>query len=353
MSSRAGWPTDPEVLAFIDETAKHYPDGVNQSSVAESRTAYNALCAAFDYPYPLGVTSEDGSVTATKPKRKIPTRTYRDSEESADIDIQDSNLRKLFGGEEAPSATCLMYLHGGGWIVGGLESHDSICAEFCAASGMDIVAVDYRLCPEHRHPAALDDAEAVYRRLVKKYDQVVVGGDSAGGHLAAALCLRLRRTGDVMLPAAQLLIYPALGARPEGGSYATNANAPGLTTADVVHYWKVLAGDTDVATTTDAELVPLSATDFSGLPPAIITSAGCDPLRDDALAYAKCLTDGGVPVQLRNDPQLIHGHLRARHMSGTAMAHFLWIALALNEVSMSGEMDRALFNADFSALLDD
>ena len=352
MATKPGWPTDPEVLAFIEETALHYPEASNRASANDSRNAYNALCAAFDYPHPDGVTAEDSTVNATKPKRKIPIRTYRDADENPDLDIRDEQLQKIFGAEEIPASTCLMYLHGGGWIVGDLDSHDSICAELCASSALDVVAVDYRLCPEHRYPAALDDAEAVYRTLENKYDQVVVGGDSAGGHLAAALCLRLRNK-KVRMPAAQLLIYPALGAMPEGGSYETNANAPGLTTSDTIHYWGILADGDSWRTTTDAELAPLRAKSFENLPPAIITSAGCDPLRDDAMQYVARLTEAGVPVQYRNDPQLIHGHLRGRYMIGAAMAHFVWITLALSDVAMTGDIENLLSDSDFAALLDD
>ncbi|MGI9406968.1 MAG: alpha/beta hydrolase [Hyphomicrobiaceae bacterium] len=308
MSNR---PTDPEVLAFIDETARHYPETSNRASADEARAAYNALCKAFDYPHPAGVSTKDSTVEAANPDREIPARHYTSG--------------KLIG-------TCLMYLHGGGWIVGGLESHDSICAEICANTGMDVIAVDYRLCPEHRHPAALDDCEAAFTEVAGRYDTIIVGGDSAGGHLTAALCIRLRDAAGRQ-PAGQLLIYPAVGILPEGGSYESNADAPGLTTDDVIHYWGILAGDADWRTTTDAGLAPIRAADFSDLPPAIISSAGIDPIRDDAMHYASRLTEAGVPVQWRNDPQLIHGHLRARHMSKVAAAHFRWICDALTRLA--------------------
>ena len=343
MTSRPGWPSDPEVLAFIEETAKHYPESANRASAEEARRNYDALCEAFDSSHPRGVVAHDTIVTAKKPRRKIPIRRYHAEDPEPDE-----------GGGDTPFKTesCLMYLHGGGWVVGGLDSHDSICAELCAGTDVDVVAVDYRLCPEHRHPAALDDAEAVFHDLAKIYKHVIVGGDSAGGHLTAALCMRLRAAG-ASLPVAQLLIYPALGANPEGGSYETNADAPGLTTADVVHYWDVLADGNDWRTTDDPELAPLRATDFSGLPPAIITSAGCDPLRDDALAYATRLTEAGVPVQWRNDPELVHGHLRGRFMIGTAMAHFVWICIALRDLAITADFDALMSDPEFLAAIDE
>jgi len=320
MPSHSSLPTDPQILAFIEETARHYPEASNRASAEEARRSYDVLCSAFAFPRPQDVTATDETITARDPDRTIAVRCYTNDSDEVDDDT-----------------SCLLYFHGGGWIVGGLESHDSICAELCANTGMDVVAVDYRLCPEHPYPAALDDAEAVYRIIVERYGVVIAGGDSAGGHISAALCIRLRDT-ECVQPAGQLLIYPAVGATPEGGSYATNAGAPGLTTADVIHYWDIFSGSADWRTTTDPGLAPIRSTDLSGLPPAIITSAGCDPLRDDAMLYANRLTQAGVPVQWRNDPQLIHGHLRARRMSSVAADHFMWVCIAAGTLAASAEV---------------
>ena len=335
MSTRPGWPTDPEMIAFIAKTAEHYPKDVNQAAPNEARKAYDTLCEAFAFEHPPGVLSIDDTISAVNPKREIPVRRYSDLDLYDDFELEtpDAKLQELFGAGNANASTCLMFLHGGGWIVGGLDSHDSICAEICAASELDVVSVDYRLCPEHAHPASLDDAEAVFKALSREYEQVIVGGDSAGGHLAAALCIRLRDSNHSTRPVAQLLIYPALGADPKGGSYEENAEAPGLSTSDVNYYWSLLAGDTDWRTETSAEFAPLRAQSLADLPPTIITSAGCDPLRDDAMQYAVRLTQAGVPVEWRNDPQLIHGHLRARYMSGTAMSHFSWVCTALGAIA--------------------
>ncbi|MEL6288709.1 MAG: alpha/beta hydrolase [Pseudomonadota bacterium] len=338
MTDRPGWPTDPEMLAFLHETARHYPATGTQAGPQQQRIDYTALCEAFAVPYPPSITASDRTVTAENPRREIPIRHYVDSdlfegEIEPDLQTGDEKLARLFGRDPDVSAsdTCLLYAHGGGWVVGDLESHDSICAELCVASELDVIAVDYRLAPEHPAPAALDDFAAVYEAIRDDYANIVVGGDSAGGQLTAALCHRLRARGDTM-PVAQLLIYPALGAPLSSPSYTENANAPGLTTADVAHYWDAYAGAIDWQKSRDPELVPLTAESCADLPAAIIVSAGCDPLRDDAMLYANMLTRDGVPVAWRNDPQLVHGHLRARHMSNTAMECFVWICRALGDV---------------------
>jgi len=294
--------TDPEVLAFIAQSEAHYPADANLASVEDNRRIYDAMCAAFRRPRPADVTVEDGAVPATEPERRIPVRLYRRA------------------GEAAPAI--VLYSHGGGFVVGGLESHDDVCAELCEATGCTVVASDYRLAPEHLFPAQIDDVAAVYRYLLDQGLPVVVVGDSAGGNLSAALCLRARRLGW-RAPAGQVLVYPGLGgdiaALP---SYRENAEAPMLRTVDVEHYATVLTGGHPRSEIGDPELSPLAATDFSGLPPALIVTADVDPLRDDGRLYAQKLRAAGVPATWRNEPELVHGYQRARHMSRRARESF-------------------------------
>lgn len=222
----------------------------------------------------------------------------------------------------------LLYLHGGGFVLGGLDSHDDICAELSARAGVTVLAVDYRLAPEHVYPAALDDAETAYRVLRAQGRPVIVAGDSAGGHLAASLCHRLRRLGDAQ-PAGQVLIYPGLSRDPLRVAGQRAADAPMLTAADCAFYRDMHAGGPDRVPAHDPEFTPLDATDFADLAPAAIFAAGYDPLRQDAEDYAAVLHAAGVAVSYRCDPGLVHGWLRARHMSRLAAAAFADVAAAV------------------------
>jgi len=293
---------DPEVRAFIARTNSFYPDTANSGGIAESRLRYARLCENFRAPRPPGVAAADAALPA--PWGAIPLRRYR---------------------PPAPAPAVLLYLHGGGFVLGNLDSHDDVCAEFCDRAGVEVVAVEYRLAPEHVYPAALDDVATVYRMLTAEARPVLVGGDSAGGHLAAALCHRLRRLGEAQ-PRGQVLIYPGLSADPLRVVGTRAATAPGLSAEDCAYYQRTFAGGAVPAG--DPEFAPLAAADFSGLAPAAIFAAGYDPLRQDAEDYAAVLHAAGVPVLYRDDPGLIHGWLRARHMSRLAARAFTAIVQA-------------------------
>jgi len=223
----------------------------------------------------------------------------------------------------------VLYLHGGGFVLGGLESHDDVCAEIAAKTGVDVVSIDYRLAPEHLHPAQLDDAEAAYVGLGEHYACIIVAGDSAGGNLAAALCLRCAARG-LKQPEGQVLIYPGLGGDANKGSYLENADAPMLTREECLHYAKVRSGGVERSEVTDPEISPLLAQSFYGLAPAFVVTADIDPLRDDGADYAARLTEAGVAAEHRNEPQLVHGYLRARNMSRRAAESFEAICAAVS-----------------------
>ncbi len=303
--------TDPEMLKYIRLVHEHYPPDPNKLSADEDRRHYDKLCAVFQGNRPDDIAVEDVKINARSPDRELAIRHYR------------------AGQPQTGSKSVLLYLHGGGFIVGGLESHDSICAEICADSGLEVVALDYRLAPDHLFPAALDDAQEAYLHLLKDGRSVVVGGDSAGGCLAVGVCLRARRMGFAM-PLGQLLIYPGLGGDPDKGSYIEHAEAPMLTRTDCLHYFQVYSGGQLRGLANNPELSPLVAETFAGLPPASIFSADVDPLRDDASEYANRLRKDGVAVRYRNEEQLVHGYLRARRTSRRAAKSFASICDSLS-----------------------
>lgn len=297
---------DAEVRAFIARTNDFYPDDANTGGIAQSRVLYDRLCASFRARRPAGVTVVDGSVAAAW--GAIPTRRYHPP--------------------GAARRAALLYLHGGGFVLGSLDSHDDVCAELCHAANTDVVAVDYRLAPEHVYPAALDDVADVYRALVADGRPVVVAGDSAGGHLAASLCHRMRRLGE-RPPRGQVLIYPGLSSDPLRVVGSRAATAPMLTAADCAYYRDAFAGGAACLPVDDPEFAPLDDDDFTGLPPAAIFAAGYDPLCQDAEDYAAVLNAAGVAVTYRCDPGLVHGWLRARHMSRLAAGAFAEVARAV------------------------
>jgi acetyl esterase len=284
-------PTEAGILAFHKRCEDFYPADAVDATIEQQRGWYDALCREFDAPAPVGMTKEDGLVAA-----RIPVRRYRPA--------------------EIATPTRLFYIHGGGFVVGSLDSHDAICAEISASAKAELVSVDYRLSPEHVWPAAFDDCWAVLIELLIEGGPVVIIGDSAGGNLAAGIVLKARDEGLKGI-AGQALIYPGLGGDLVSGSYVDMAEAPGLSTVDVGYYREIYK-----APEGDAHAFPLTASDLGNLPPAYITGAFFDPLRDDARAYAARLALAGVAVEFREEKQMIHAWLRARSMSEGARQGF-------------------------------
>lgn len=278
---------DDEVLAFIKQTDDFYPPDAVTASIPQQRDFYNGLCQEFHINYPDGVKSSD---------RCLRTR-------DAVIPLRDYEIEGV-----TPRAHIVFY-HGGGFVVGGLESHDSICAEFCGRTGCSLTAVDYRLSPEHVHPAAFDDAFVAFKRIAKEKNiPIILVGDSAGGNLAAAVS-HAARSGKTQ-PVGQVLIYPALGGDMAKGSYIEHANAPALTTADMDYYHEARMGGPEHFPAVEA--MPLLDSDFSGLPPTVIFSAECDPLADDGCEYCTRIQAAGQNAKWFKEQGLVHGYLRAR-----------------------------------------
>jgi acetyl esterase len=207
----------------------------------------------------------------------------------------------------------LVYFHGGGWTIGDLDTHDVLCRDLANGSGCAVVSVDYRMAPEHPFPAAVDDclaatrwvrANAVSLRVDAR--RLAVGGDSAGGNLAAVVCLALRDGGDA-LPAFQLLIYPATDMRAVAPSHTTNAQGYVLTADSIAYYRGHYIADP--AQWTDWRASPLLAGDHGRLPPALVVTAGFDPLRDEGRQYADALSGAGTKAEYVCFERQIHGFI--------------------------------------------
>ena len=210
-------------------------------------------------------------------------------------------------------APVLVYYHGGGWVVGTLDSIDEVCRTIARRAGCIVVSVDYRLAPEHPFPAGVDDAYAALEWVAEHAPtfggdpgSLCVAGTSAGGNLAAVTALRAREEGGSDL-AHQLLLYPITDHAFDTDSYGENADGPLLTRADMEWFWDLylrspVDGHNPFAS-------PLRASDLSGLPPATVVTAGFDPLRDEGAAYADRLAAAGVDVDHRHYPDMVHGFL--------------------------------------------
>lgn len=282
---------DAPTWEFIRRTEAAYPPDTASLSVQEQRAIYDAMARRFHRGHPPGVVARDETVAG------VPCRRY-------------------------PGAgPTVLYLHGGGFVVGGLDSHDDVCAEIRAHTGLTVISADYRLAPEHRHPAAFDDALAVAEAIE---GPLVLAGDSAGGNLAAAVAHRLRGAPRVR---GQVLVYPGLGGAPGRGSYVTHARAPMLTAEDVAYYSAIRhAGPEPMDDPTSA---PLRDRDFSGLPPTVAFAAECDPLADDARDYVERIQAAGGRAVAVTEAGLIHGYLRARTTVPRAATSFDRIVSAI------------------------
>jgi acetyl esterase len=253
--------------------------------------------------------------------RAVPLRSYRPAGSAADAILP-----------------VLVYFHGGGWTIGDLDTHDVLCRELANGAGCAVVAVDYRMGPEARFPAAVDDCIAATRwvqahagELKVDAGRLAVGGDSAGGNLAAVVCILARDAGGVPPIAFQLLVYPATDMRAGTPSHQTNGDGY-LLTRETIKYFHDHYID-DVRHDLDWRASPLLAPDLSNLPPAFVLTAGYDPLRDEGLAYSQRLTEAGNRVAHVCFERQIHGFITMGRVLDEANA-----AVAI----CAGEVRRAL-----------
>lgn len=250
-----------------------------------------------------------------------------------DLDGPGGPLRiRIYRPEVVGVLPAVVFFHGGGWVICDLDSHDAICRRLANGTSSVVVSVDYRLAPEHRYPAAIDDAYAAVQWVAAHAsdlgvvaDRIAVAGDSAGGNLAAAVCLRARDEAGPAI-AAQLLIYPVLDHAFDTPSYDENADGYGVTRASMRWYWAQYLGDNDGS---DPYASPLRAPSLAGLPPAVVITAHYDPLRDEGDRYAARLTADGVDVRHLAFPGVHHGFFgtveviaRARDANDATFAAF-------------------------------
>ncbi len=284
---------DAETWAYIARLDAAYPPDAVEMTIKEQRQVYDRMCRLFDQGRPAGIVVRD------IPYGAVPCRIY----------------------EKAATDVTVVYYHGGGFVVGGLDSHDDICGAICDRTGYRVISVDYRLAPEVVFPGCFNDAYAAFEAIAKVHPgPLVMAGDSAGGNLAAAVTHQARHglPGRIR---GQLLIYPGLGGDRGQGSYLEHANAPQLTAADLAFYLKVRVGEGEPPTD-DPRFAPLNDTDFTGLPPSVLITAECDPLASDGGAYRDAIRGAGGQAVWFNEPGMVHGCLRARAMSSRAAVFF-------------------------------
>ncbi|MCW5891990.1 MAG: alpha/beta hydrolase [bacterium] len=278
---------DPQAKQLLDQMAAMGTPPLESLPVADARLLMESMRGLMGEPEPIAHV-EDRTVPG--PGGTIPARLYRPA-------------------GDAP-LPLLVYYHGGGWVLGGLESHDGVCRSLANQAGCAVLSIDYRLAPEHRYPAAADDcyaalvwAAANAAALGADPTRLAIGGDSAGGNLTAVTAIQARDRGGPRVRL-QLLVYPVTDHSYDTASYAENADGYFLTKAAMVWFWNhYLGGDAGTAATAS----PLRAADLAGLPPALVITAEFDPLRDEGESYARRLREAGVPTTLTRYDGMIHG----------------------------------------------
>lgn len=269
-----------------------------QADPIKNRAALVQQSALFAFSTPVGQV-RDFSIPG--PAGDIPVRHYRPAVDR--------------------TGAVLVFFHGGGWVLGDLETHDQACRQTCRDAGVSVLSVDYRRAPENKAPAAVEDAMVAYlwavdhaTELGAAPDRVAVGGDSAGGNLAAVVSQQARNNG-LQLPLLQYLIYPAVDFTVVRPSRDLFAEGFFLTKAAMESFESDYLDDSGIDRA-DPRVSPILADTLTGLPPALITTAGFDPLRDEGNEYAAKLQAAGVQVDLRVQGSLIHGYYNMARVGG-------------------------------------
>ena len=300
---------DPQLAAWYERLAREFGPLPDLTPVTR-RSRYAEINRLLQGPHPADVTVRDLSLPLEG--RAVPARLYH------------------------PGGTpgLLVFYHGGGWVTGSLDTHHALCLRIAAQSGVAVASVDYRLAPEHPHPAPVDDADAALFWLAAHAAElgcdarrIGVGGDSAGAHLAAISALAARDRGLAL--ALQWLIYPTIAPDFSLPSYTQFGQGPGLTRADMEWYWRQLLGGG--LECRDQRASPALAESLAGLAPAHVLVAELDPLRDEGLRYAAQLAAAGVATSTLRAAGMTHGFARLFPVSTAAARHIDAAIAALKE----------------------
>jgi acetyl esterase len=314
----------PQARALLDLIEQRAAPAVHEQTPPEARESYRARRF---FTQPDGADMDQiEALSAPGPRGAIPLRLYRPHTAQS--------------GSTASPPPVLVYFHGGGWVIGDLDTHDALCRDLADQSGCVLVSVDYRMGPEHRFPAAPEDCLAATRwvrdnaaELHVDASRLAVGGDSAGGNLAAVVSIAARDAGDLPI-AFQLLIYPATVQRRFTHSNAVNGQGL-LLTVDSMRYFHDHYID-DHRHDFDWRAAPLLREDLQGLPPALVLVAGYDPLCDEGTAYAQRLTQAGNSATLVNFSRQIHGFITMGKVIEEANEAVALCAAALKRKLLSG-----------------
>jgi acetyl esterase len=280
----------PQCAALLEALQSQGQLAIDQVSPAEAHKTYAARGDFKPLPIPVAKTED---VLVPVGAHRLTLRLYRP-----------------LGSDNAARLPTLIYFHGGGWLLGNIDTHDALCRELCNAAQACVVSVDYRLAPEHPYPAALDDAKAALEWVFDNAadagidgHRVAVGGDSAGANLAAVLAIEAQERTDRKI-AFQMLVYPPVDLQCSSQSYDQCGEGFGLTRDHMKYFVRQYAGDRDVR---DWRLSPLHCNSLEGIAPALVLVAGFDPLRAEGVAYAQRLSAAGVRTTLIDFPRQIHG----------------------------------------------